>query len=167
MGRAQRQKGKRGERLAAKAVTAALGLKSKRGCQFKGGPDSADIEVEMAGVHWEVKFVEREAVRAWMKQAVAESGGQIPVVVHKKSREGWLLTLPLERVYEFCERFREALDTPVQTVGGDTFPGAIPPPVLPSPAGQAAGPARLLPVGRGRGAGADSDSGKLPPGCDS
>lgn len=164
MGRAQRQKGKRGERLAAKAVTAALGLKSKRGCQFKGGPGSPDIEVEMAGVHWEVKFVEKEAVRAWMKQAAAESGGQIPVVVHKKSREGWLLTLPLERLYEFCERFREALDTPVQTVGGDSLPCAVPASVLPSPDGPAAWPPRLLPIRRGRDPGTDSDSGKLSPG---
>jgi hypothetical protein len=44
MGRSQREKGKRGERAAAKAVSAMLGVSARRGVQYKGGAESADLE---------------------------------------------------------------------------------------------------------------------------
>lgn len=150
MGRAQRQKGKRGERLASKAVSAALGVGARRGVQFKGGPGSADIEVEIPGVHWEVKFVERESVRAWMAQAREESGGQVPVVLHKRSREEWLVTLPLERLYEFMHRLEEAAHQTLQGLGGEAVPGAVPAEVLPAGPEQVARPARPVYVRRGQ-----------------
>lgn len=123
MGRSQRQKGKRGERLAAKALTESLGVPARRGVQYQGGPDSADLAVEIEGVHWEVKFVERESIRTWMKQASDESGGDVPVVLHKRSREEWLVTLPLERLHEFCKRLEEAAGEEIQDVGPAEFPG--------------------------------------------
>ena len=155
MGRAQRQKGKRGERLAAKAVAASLGVNARRGVQFKGGADSADIEVEIPGVHWEVKFVERESIRTWMAQARDECGAGVPVVLHKRSREEWLVTLPLERLYEFVQRLEEAAGQTLQALGGAQVPGELPPAVLPAGPPKAAGDARLLPVRRGRGEGGD------------
>lgn len=156
MGRAQRQKGKRGELLAAKAVAQSLGVNARRGVQFKGGADSADIEVEITGVHWEVKFVERESIRTWMAQARDECGDSVPVVLHKRSREEWLVTLPLERLYEFFQRLEEATGQTLQALGGAQVPGELPPAVLPAVAPKAAGDARILPVRRGRGEGGDS-----------
>lgn len=149
MGRAQRQKGKRGERLASKAVSAALGVKARRGVQYKGGADSADIEVEIPGVHWEVKFVERESVRAWVAQAREESGGQVPVVLHKRSREEWLVTLPLDRLYEFMHRLEEGAHQALQEMGRQAFPCSIPVTVLPEGSEADAGPARPVHVRRG------------------
>lgn len=146
MGRSQREKGKRGERAAAKAVSAALRVKARRGVQFKGGADSADIEVEIPGVHWEVKFVERESVRAWMAQAQAECGDGVPAVLHKRSREEWLVTLPLERLYEFVQRLEEAAGQTLQALGGAEVPGSIPAEVLPEVAAEASGDARVFPV---------------------
>lgn len=151
MGRSQRQKGKRGERLASKAVSAALGVRARRGVQYKGGADSADIEVDIPGVHWEVKFVERESVRAWMVQARDECGGQVPVVLHKRSREEWLVTLPLERLYEFVQRLEEAAGQALQEMGGEAFSRAISAAVLPEGPEEAAGDARPVSVRRGRG----------------
>ena len=151
MGRSQRQKGKRGERLAARAVSAALGVRARRGVQYKGGADSADIEVEIPGVHWEVKFVERESVRAWMAQAREECGDAVPVVLHKRSRGDWLLTLPLERLYEFAQRLEEAAGQTLQAVGGEAFPRAVSAPLLPEAHGPFAGDARPVSVRRGRG----------------
>jgi hypothetical protein len=150
MGRPQRQKGKRGERMAAKAVSASLGVRARRGVQFKGGADSADIEVEIPGVHWEVKFVEREAVRSWMAQAQAECGAGVPVVLHKRSREEWLVTLPLERLYEFVQRLEEAAGQTLQALGGEPFPGDLPVAVLPAGPEAAAGDARDVHVRRGQ-----------------
>lgn len=155
MGSAQRQKGKRGERMAAKAVSAALCVKARRGVQFKGGSDSADIEVEIQGVHWEVKFVEREAVRSWMAQAQAECGAGVPVVLHKRSREEWLVTLPLERLYEFVQRLEEAAGQTLQALGGGQVPGDIPAAVLPAGPQEAPGNARDVHVRRGERARSD------------
>jgi len=158
MGRSQREKGKRGERAAAKALSAALGVSARRGVQYKGGADSADLEVEIAGVHWEVKFVERESIRTWMAQACDESGGQVPVVLHKRSRGEWLLTLQLERLYEFVQRLEEASHPTLQALGGGPVPRPVPPEVLPPAPGEAARPARVLSVQRRGGARRDRHS---------
>jgi malonyl CoA-acyl carrier protein transacylase len=144
MGRSQREKGKRGERLAAKAVSQAIRIPARRGVQYQGGADSADLTVAIEGVHWEVKFVERESIRAWMKQAQDDSGGKIPVVLSKRSREPWLITLPLERLYEFHTRLEEAAAQTLSAVGPAELPAAVPGAgVLPA-AGQAPGNAGVL-----------------------
>lgn len=151
MGRSQRQKGKRGERQAAKAVSEALGVRARRGVQYKGGAGSADIEVEIPGIHWEVKFVERESVRAWMSQAREECGSSVPVVLHKRSREEWLVTVPMERLYEFVQRLEEAVGQTLQALGREPFPRELPLAVLPPGSEEAAGDARPVSVRRGRG----------------
>lgn len=129
MGRSQREKGKRGERAAAKALSA-IGFQAARGVQYQGGKESADIVVSVPGVHWEVKFVEREQVRQWIKQATDDAGGLVPVVLHKKSRQPWLVTLPLERLYEFCTRLATAITEEVQGLGTGEVPPALPDQVL-------------------------------------
>lgn len=121
MGRPQREKGKRGERLAAKALSD-LGYASSRGVQFHGGPDSPDLRTSIEGIHFEVKFVEREQVRTWMRQASEESGGKVPVLLHKRSRDQWLLTVPLERINELAQRLAEANRPEVQAVGRADVP---------------------------------------------
>jgi len=166
MGRAQRQKGKRGERAAAKAVSAALRVNARRGVQFKGGADSADIEVEIPGVHWEVKFVERESVRTWMAQACQESGGKVPVVMHKRSRGEWLVTLQMERLYEFVQRLEEAAGQTLQALGRRQVPGPLPSEVLPAAPEQAAGVPRVFPIQRRGGARRDRHSRKRHAGGD-
>lgn len=166
MGRAQREKGKRGERAAAKAVAVALGVSARRGVQYKGGADSADIQVDIPGVHWEVKFVERESVRTWMAQAAEESGGQVPAVLHKRSRGEWLVTLQLERLYEFVQRLEEAAGQTLQALGGGQVPGSLSPEVLPETPIEAAGVPRVLPVQRRGGAGRDRHSRKRAAGGD-
>lgn len=166
MGRSQRQKGKRGERLAAKAVSASLGVRARRGVQFKGGADSADIEVEIPGVHWEVKFVERESIRTWMAQAKDECGHGVPVVLHKRSREEWLLTLPLERLYEFVQRLEEAAGSTLQALGRGQVPSDVPAEVLPAGSKEAPGNARDVHLRRGERARSDRHRSKRGGGCD-
>lgn len=124
MGRSQREKGKRGERQAAAAFTDATGLPARRGVQYKGGTDSPDIEVQgLLGMHWEVKHVERESVRAWMEQATRDAGDCVPIVVHRKNGKPWLVTVPLERINEFAARLAEAIAQKVSEVGPTEFPG--------------------------------------------
>ena len=50
------------------------------------------MEMEKS-VHFEVKFVEKLNIASAMGQAKQDSGGKIPVLAHKKSREDWLVTM--------------------------------------------------------------------------
>ena len=130
--------------MAAKAVSQAIRIPARRGVQFKGGADSADLEVQLEGVHWEVKFVERESIRTWMRQAQEDGGGKIPVVLSKRSREPWLVTLPLERLYEFHTRLEAAAAQALSSLGPEELPLAVPSEGVPPTAGQAPGDAGVL-----------------------
>ena len=103
-----REKGKRFERLAAKAVTETFKVKAKRGVQYKGGDESPDIETDLVGVHFEVKAVEKLNLMEAFEQAKRDAKSNIPVVLHKKNRTGWFLTLRLEDVPEFINKVTNA-----------------------------------------------------------
>ena len=95
MSKSQRDKGKRGEREVA-AILKDHGYSAKRGVQYHGGPDSPDV-VGLPGVHIEVKRVERLDLRAAYEQSKDEcADGDVPVVVHRRSREPWMVTLSFE-----------------------------------------------------------------------
>lgn len=144
MGRAQRERGKRGERDAARALQEVLGVSARRGVQYTGGQDSPDIATSIPGVHWEVKFVEREQVRAWMAQAEQDARGLVPVLLHRKSRAPWLVTLPLERLHEFCKKLAASAAEEVSAVGKGTVSSSVPTAVVSATPGTAAGDAGLL-----------------------
>ena len=93
----QRQKGARGERMWRDELREA-GFTARRGQQFCGGSDSPDVVCEeLKNLHMEVKFVEREAVRAWMAQAQRDAKDpEKAIVAHKTSRHPWLVTMPAE-----------------------------------------------------------------------
>jgi hypothetical protein len=112
--------------------------------QYQGGEDSPDIATSITGVHWEVKFVEREQVRSWMTQAVNDAGDQVPVVVHRKSRAPWLVTLPLERLHEFVTKLAEAIAQEVPAVGQEELPGSLSAALVSPAPFQAARNARVL-----------------------
>ena len=79
------RKGKVGEReLAAKLRE--YGLTARRGQQHKGGPDSADVEVEeWPDIHIECKYVAALRIYPAMKQASADAGeNKAPVVMHRR-----------------------------------------------------------------------------------
>lgn len=99
-----REKGKRFERLAAKAVADTFGVEAKRGIQFKGGDESPDIITGLTGVHFEVKAVEKLNLMEAFEQAKRDAKANIPVVLHKKNRTGWFLTLRLEDVPGFINK---------------------------------------------------------------
>lgn len=94
MGRSQREKGARGERLWAAFLNDAGFTEARRGCQlYQKGSDIADV-VGLAGIHQEIKFVEKLNVRAAMEQSERDAGeGEFPIVAHKTSRKEWLVTM--------------------------------------------------------------------------
>lgn len=92
MGKRERDKGKRGELLFRDLLRSYGWDGAKRG-QQRAGVDQPDVVGGPAGVHFEVKFVEKLNVGAAFDQAERDAGAQMPVVAHKKSSKPWLVTL--------------------------------------------------------------------------
>ena len=98
-----RRKGVVGELDACRAW-GALGFPAKRGYQFIGGESVADIEFDdelmRKAFHTEVKRRERLNVRAAFQQCEADAGIRFPMLMHRPSREPWLVTLRIEDLTE-------------------------------------------------------------------
>ena len=127
MGRMQREKGKRGEREASQAIQQHLGVAARRGQQYCGSPDSPDVITAIDGVAIEVKRCETVSIHRWMDKAVADSPGDVPVIIHRKNNTDWLVTLRLGDVNGFYKRLLAA-QTPThpQGVGDEALPPDLP-----------------------------------------
>ena len=93
MGRMSRNKGKVGEREAAKELTRVLGVDASRGRQFQGSDDSPDVRTSLHGTHFEVKRVEALQLYPAMQQATDDAGANVPVVLHRKNNKPWLVVV--------------------------------------------------------------------------
>ena len=117
-----RQKGKRGELDAADALRRLFSWTARRTQQFKGTSDSSDVEVaETPDAFWEVKREERLNVFKAMDTAVAEAGPKLPVLMHRRNRTDWLVTVRLTdlvRLAEVVTRARRPLDSNEEVGGG-------------------------------------------------
>lgn len=107
MGKMSREKGKRGERWLANYLKE-RGYDARRSAQFCGKTgDAADV-VGLAEIHLECKWQEKVQIRLWYEQAKrdaeASGKGDIPVVVHKRSREEPLVTLSLDDFMKLYEK---------------------------------------------------------------
>ena len=91
MSKAQRDKGARGERQVSQILND-YGFNSRRGMVFV---KEEDIVSDLP-IHFECKFQERTSIHEWMKQSVEQCRGKIPTVVHRRSREEWLITMKFE-----------------------------------------------------------------------
>lgn len=91
-----RQKGKRGELDAAHALNRLFAWNARRTQQFKGTSDSSDVEVEQTPeAFWEVKREERLNVCDALARAVADAGPKLPILMHRKNKTEWLVTVRL------------------------------------------------------------------------
>lgn len=98
-----RQKGKRGEREAAKALGEALGLTCRRAQQYSG-LGSADV-VGVDGLHIEVKRTETFRIHDAVAQASADAAnGDVPLVLHKKNGKPWLAIVKVEDLPQLSRR---------------------------------------------------------------
>jgi len=96
-------KGKRGEREAAQELNKLFpGLASHRGTNNTG---QSDLEEGIDGVHHEVKRNERLNVQKAMDQSISDAqSGEVPIVMHKRSRKEWLVTLRLSDIITFSNK---------------------------------------------------------------
>jgi Holliday junction resolvase len=104
-----RQKGKVGELELVQFLKRYGYDDARRGQQFKGSPDSPDIECEsLAEYHIECKRVERLQIYSAIEQANGDSGeSQIPVVFHRKNRESWLTVMYSSDFMEMVKELQE------------------------------------------------------------
>jgi len=117
-----RDKGARGERDAAKAWAEATGAVCRRGQQFSGSPDSPDVVTSQPDIHLEVKRVERGNPYDWVDQAVADAGGKIPLVLHRRNNRPWLMVVRLDDVM----RLATTLAKEAQALDAEAIPADLP-----------------------------------------
>ena len=97
MGKTSRDKGKRGElELVAELRRLAFGS-ARRAHQYCGTESSADI-LGLEKIHIECKRCESLSIYKAMQQATRDAGEtqDIPVVMHRRSRQPWLVIMNLE-----------------------------------------------------------------------
>lgn len=92
-----KRKGSAGERELCEYLTAA-GFPAHRNEQrYEGGYNNPDVSAEgLEALHIECKRVEKLNVNEAMRQAAADAAGKTPVVMHRRNREQWLITLKLD-----------------------------------------------------------------------
>lgn len=99
-----RAKGATGERELSK-ILKEHGYDTRRGQQYCGAYGDADV-VGLDGIHLEVKRVERLVIEKAMEQSRNDAReGEIPVVMHRKNRQPWLVTMDLESWLEIYKEW--------------------------------------------------------------
>lgn len=105
-----RRKGKAGE-LEFSRLCRAQGYSARRTAQYCGNTGEAADVVGLPGVHIEVKRVERLNLAEAMAQAARDARAhEIPIVAHRKNREGWLITMPAERWFDLYRAWEAERD---------------------------------------------------------
>jgi len=101
-----RDKGKRGELELAHELEK-YGYNTRRGVQYSGANGDADV-VGLPGFHIECKRVENLNIIKAMRQSVNDAkDGEVPVVMHRKNYQPWLVTLELKDFMELLGRTEE------------------------------------------------------------
>lgn len=103
-GRFSKEKGKRGEREAAKVLSKVLGCHARRGVQYQGGSDSPDVTHSIDGLHIEVKRTERLSLHEALAQAENDAlPGHAPMVLHRRNMTPWVVIIDLTSVPKLIE----------------------------------------------------------------
>lgn len=108
MSASERAKGAAAEREVVNLLKDAGWKDARRTSDGRGQAARGDIANGPAGVHVEVKRHERLSVPKAFRQIEADASPlDLPVLVHRPSRQDWMATLPLEDLLALL-RLREA-----------------------------------------------------------
>lgn len=104
-----RTKGKRGE-LEAAHILKKYGYDARRGQQFSGANGDPDV-VGLPDIHLEIKRVEKLNIDDALQQSIRDArDAEIPVVMHRKNRTEWKITMLFEdwiKMYKAWEKQNE------------------------------------------------------------
>lgn len=115
-----RNKGKRGE-LEIAHILQEYGYDARRGQQFSGLQGDADV-VGVPHLHLEIKRVAKLNLDKAMEQSIRDArDGETPVVMHRKDRQPWRVTLSLEDFMRFFQSWEreQKNDTRMETISED------------------------------------------------
>lgn len=108
MGKAEREKGKRGECMIA-SLLRAEGYDCRRTSQYCGQTGEAADVVGLPGCHIEVKFVERLNVQEALEQVERDApSNTIPLLFHKRSRSPWRVTMDFKSFIRFYREWHSS-----------------------------------------------------------
>lgn len=101
-----RNKGADGERELAN-ILRKYGYDAHRGQQYSGFCGDPDV-IGLPGIHIECKRVERLNLEAAMEQSRRDARpGETPVVIHRKNRKPWVVTMDLESFMRMYARWEK------------------------------------------------------------
>lgn len=101
-----REKGRRGEVELSKTLNE-YGYNTERMSQFCGKTGVPDVQ-GLKGVHIECKRVERLIIEKAMNQSRSDAReNEIPVVMHRKNRQPWLVTMDLDTWLEMYKEWNK------------------------------------------------------------
>ena len=110
-GRRSRDKGKRGERTAARELSRVLGVPARRGQQFSG-VEGKDVVVGLPGLHVEVKRTEKLSLYPAVEQARRDAAAdEVPLLLHRRNGKPWLVILELEDLKHLTEVIHRGTQT--------------------------------------------------------
>ena len=91
-----KRKGTKGERELCEYLTGAGYPAHRNEQRFIGGTGNPDIEAAgLEHLHIECKRVEHLNITAAMHQSEHDAAGRVPVVIHRRNRQAWLITMRL------------------------------------------------------------------------
>ncbi len=96
-----RDKGARFERSIANYLTE-NGFTARRGCQFKGTPDSPDVICDNFPMQIECKNVQNLNIHKALDKALLDAEGPA-CVIHKKNNSKTLITMELDQFMTFIK----------------------------------------------------------------
>lgn len=100
-----KEKGKNGEIELAKVLREAGYKGARRSVQYSGANGDADIVDAIPGIHIECKRVERLNLEAAFEQSARDAkAGEIPVVMHRRNRKPWMITMKLDDFLPLLKR---------------------------------------------------------------
>lgn len=106
-----RRKGKAGELEACQKLRELFGWAVQRSQQFCGRAGDDDIQVaQTPGLFWEIKREQNCNVHKAMQRASEDAGRRCPVLMHRKNRSDWLLTIRLADLPRLCHAYQSASD---------------------------------------------------------
>lgn len=101
-----REKGAAGERELA-GILKKYGYDCRRGQQYCGINGDADV-IGIPGLHIECKRVEKLNIDDALEQSIRDAkNGEMPVVMHRKNRKPWKVTLELDEFMKLLKAARK------------------------------------------------------------
>ena len=112
MGKAQREKGKRGEREAAQKFEAVTGIRSRRSAQATGQTGQPDLDCN-APIHCEVKVRKSIGACRYYEQAERDClPHRVPFVLMREDRGEWFVMIKLKWLRRFLDAIRGQANGP-------------------------------------------------------